>query len=174
MQEPPADPQLRFARHFGLLAVFAGGIAATRYAGFAPRIALAFAGFGALHAVALGLCLRPIPGRRRVVGFVVAAALLSATVASLGLRWGPRALLVIPACAFAGAVGYGILLRCVLRYRLRPAALATTALACSIAAAATSQAIRGHAAAGIFWLAVCWWLAFSLSLYVTDRRPARA
>jgi hypothetical protein len=178
MQGAPVDPQLRNLRHFGLLAAAVVTVAAARYEGLLPRIVCAFAWFGALHATSLALSLRRSVGGWRVLGFIAAASLLSASVASLGMhsvpllagRGAADTLLVIAACAFAGAAGYGILLRWVLRYQLGLAPLAMTALACALAVCAVLEVLRRHAAAGGIWLAVSWWLAFSLSLYVHGRR----
>jgi hypothetical protein len=182
MQGALADPELRYARHFALLAAAAVAVAATRYAGFFPSILLAFGWFGALHAASLTMSLRSIPGRWRIFGFIAAASLMSASVASLGARSAPflagrgaaGEVLVIAACAYAGAAGYGVLLRWVLRYRLDFGPLSMTALACALAACVASPLIRVHPASGTFSLAVSWWLAFSVGLFVTDRRRARS
>jgi hypothetical protein len=178
---PDTAPQLRYGRHFGLLTAAAAGAAAARLAGLWPAVAFAYAGFGALHAASLAASVRRMPGRRRALGFVAASSILSAAVAILGLRAAPlvggrsitRALLVVAACAFLGAVGYGLLLRMVLRYRLALAPLAATALACALAVYAAFEVTRRYPASGSFGLAVSWWLAFSAGLYVTDRRRTR-
>lgn len=178
MQGPGADPELRYARHFGLLAAAAVGVAAMRYAGFWPRTVVAFGWFGALHAASLALSLRSVTGPWRIFGFVAAASLMSASVASLALgsvpllrgRGAAGELLVIAACAFAGAAGYGLLLRYMLGYRLALRALVTTALACALAGCAASLVIHRPAASGTFWLAISWWLAFSGSLAL-ERTP---
>ncbi len=179
MQGALAHPELRYARHFALLAAgSAVGVAATQYAGFWPRIVLAFGWFGALHAASLALSLRSIPGPWRLLGFVAAASLMSASVAGFGLRLAPLLvgrgaageLLLIVTCAFAGAVGYGILLRGVLRYRVALGRLAVIALACALAGCVASPMIRRHAASASFWLAMSWWLAFSAGLAL-ERKP---
>ncbi len=174
------EPQLRSVRHFELLASAALLVAAMKLAGLWPPIAYAFAGIGALHAASLAASLRRLPGRGRALQFVVAASILSSSMAMLGLHAAAAArnvagaLLTIAACAFLGAVGYGLLLRKVLDYRLALAPLAGTAIACGLAVYAVYTLTRGHPASGSYWLALSWWLTFSAGLYVTGRRPARA
>ncbi len=174
-----AEPQLHYARHFALLAAAALAVAAARVADLWPPLAFAFAAFGALHAASLAASLRRPRERGRTLGFVAAGSLLSASMAILGRHAAPllagrgvdSALLVVAVCAFLGALGYGFLLRRVLRYRLALAPLAATALACALAVYAAFEVTRS--ASGSAWPAVSWWLAFSAGLYVTDRPRAR-
>lgn len=178
MHGAPADPQLRCGRHTALLTAAALTVLAARLAGLSPRIAVAFLGFGALHAATLALSLRRATSMGRAVGFIVAAALLSAFLASsafaaiahLAARGAACALLGVAVSAFLGAAGYGTLIRVVLRYRLSVGPLAMTALACALAACAASALARRHPGSGTVYLAVCWWLAFSAGLCVMQRR----
>jgi hypothetical protein len=141
-----------------------------RFSSTHAPIALAFACFGALHAAALGLCLRPRPAGVPALAFVAAAALLSGSLARLGLLTVPlfarngvetAALLVVAMSAFVGALGYGALLRSLLRYCLAPGPLVVIAFACGLAASAALVPMRQYPVGGTAWLAIFWWLAFS-------------
>jgi hypothetical protein len=166
-----------------LVATAALAIAAARsWSAHAP-LALAFACYGALHAAAVALCLRPRPAPGRALAFIAAAALQSGLLARLGSAAVPvlargdfasAALLVVAASAFAGALGYGALLRWILRYPVGAASLATIALACTLAACAALALTRRFPAGGSTWLAILWWLAFSGSLCVVAAGRARS
>jgi hypothetical protein len=177
-QVSDAEPPLRCRRHAGLLAAAILGIIAARCVDVPAPIALAFACYGALHAAALGLCLRPQPGLRQTLVFVAAASLLSGSLARLGLLAAPllaqsgvaaAALLVVAVSAFAGALGYGALLRCLLRYRLAAAPLVMIACACLFAASAALILMRQYPLGGSAWVAILWWLAFSGGLCAAAR-----
>jgi hypothetical protein len=172
MQGPGAEPQLRYRRHAELVATAALGIAAVRSFTAHIPVAFAFACYGALHALAVALCLRPRPPPRRALAFVAAAALQSGLLARLGFVALPllagadidaAALLVVAASAFIGALGYGALLRGLLRYPVGAAPFVTIAFACTLAACAGST-----------WLAILWWLAFSGGLCVVAGRRSRS
>jgi hypothetical protein len=176
------EPQLRYRLHVELVATAALGIAAARSFSAHASVALAFACYGALHAATVALCLRPRPTPRRALAFLAAAALESGLLARLGWVALPllgsdavsAALLVVAASAFAGALGYGVLLRFLLRYPLGLAPLVTMALACTLAACAALALTRRFPAGGSTWLAVLWWLAFSGGLWVVASRHTRA
>jgi hypothetical protein len=166
-----------------LVATAALGIAAARPFSAHVSLALAFACYGALHAATVALCLRPRPTLRRALAFLAAAALQSGFLARLG--WvavpllgrgdaGSAALPVVAASAFAGAFGYGALLRWLMRYRLGVAPLVTIALACTLAACTALALTRRFPAGGSTWLAILWWLAFSGGLCVVASRRTRA
>lgn len=173
------EPRLRHRRHVELVASAALGLAAARsYSSLAP-IAVAFAGYAALHAAAVTICLRPRPALERALAFVATASLLTGILARLGLAVvpllagrgvEPAALLVVAASAFAGALGYGALLRWLLRYHLPRTPLVTIAFACAIAACAALVLIRQYPVGGSAWLAIFWWLAFSGGLCAVDAR----
>ena len=131
---------------------------------------------------AVALCLRPRPAPRRALEFVLSAALLSGSLARLGLAAVPlvagggvdgAALLVVAASAFAGALGYGALLRWLLRYPLGLARLVTIAFGCTFAACAALALARRFPTGGSTWLAILWWLAFSGGLSVVAGRRSR-
>jgi len=176
-------PRLHCRRHAALLAAAILGIALARWLSSPASIALAFAGYAALHGAALGLCLRPRPDRVRVLVFVAAASLLCGSLARLGLTAAPllanngieaAALLVVAVSAFAGALGYGALLRGLLHYRLAPGSLAMIALACAAAASAALVLMRRYPGGGSTWLAILWWLAFSAGLCAASRHARSA
>jgi hypothetical protein len=177
--EPGAGPGLRCRRHAAVLAAAILGIVWARCFSAPAPITLAFACYGALHAAALGLSLRPRPTAVRALGFVAAASLLSGLLARLGLlaapllaRSGvaPAAVLVVAISAFVGALGYGALLRCLLRYPLAPVALVMIALTCVVAVSAGLVLMRQYPWGGRAWLAIFWWLAFSGGLCAAARR----
>jgi hypothetical protein len=180
-QPPDSEPRLHCRRHAGLLAAAILGVAWARSSSAQPPIALAFACYGALHSAALALCLRPRPARGWALAFVAAASLLSGSLARLGLVAVPylagsgvvaAAVLVVAANAFVGALGYGALLRWLLRYRLAPGPLVMIALACVVAASAALVLMRQYPVGGSAWLAILWWLAFSGGLCAAAGRRA--
>jgi len=183
MQGAGAEPQLRYRRHVELIATAALAIAAVRsYSVLAP-VAFAFAVYGALHAAAVALCLRPRPAPRRALAFIAAAALLSGSLARLGSAAiphlagagvGAASALVVAASAFAGALGYGVLLRGLLRYPLAARPLVTIAFVCALAACAALALTRRFPGSGSMWLAILWWLAFSAGLCVAAGRAGRS
>jgi hypothetical protein len=169
-QVPDAEPRLGCRRHAALLAAAILGIALARYSSAPAPIALAFACYGTLHGGAVAICLRPRPGPVRALAFVAGAALLSGSLSRVGLWAAPlvaggglerAALLVVAVTAFVGALAYGALLRCLLRYRLAPGPLLTIAFACALAASGALVLMRQYPQGGSAWLAIFWWLAFS-------------
>jgi hypothetical protein len=182
MQGPGVEPQLRYRRHVELVATAALGIAAVRSFTAHASVPFAFACYGALHAAAVALCLRPRPAPGRAFAFAAAAALQSGCLARLGLAAMPllaasdvdaAASLMIAASAFVGALGYGALLRGLLRYALGVAPLVTIAFACTLAASAALALTRRFPAGGSTWIAIFWWLAFSGGLCVLAARRSR-
>jgi hypothetical protein len=165
-----AELRLRCRRHAALLAAAILGMVAARSSSTHAPIVLAFACYGALHGAALCASFKPRPARLRALAFVAAAALLSGSLARLGLTEAAflagrgieaAALLVVAGSAFAGALGYGALLRYLLRYPLAPGPLVTIAFACMFASCAALVLLRQYPMGGGVWLAVLWWIAFS-------------
>jgi hypothetical protein len=147
-------------------------------------IAVEFACYGALHGGTVAICLEPRPARWRALAFVAAASLLSGSFARAGLPAAQllagrgieaAALFVVAVSAFAGALGYGALLRYWLRYPLAAGRLLMIAFACTFAACAALVPMRQYPTGGTAWLAIFWWLAFSGGLCAAPRRarPAR-
>jgi hypothetical protein len=172
-QLPAAEPRLDCRFHAALLAAAILGTAAARATSAQAPLAVAFAGYGTLHGVCVAWSLRPRPTYSAVLAFLAAACLMSGALARLGLaavpllgRTGMRtaALLVLAAAAFFGALGYGVLLRRLLRGRPTWRALLAIAPACLIAACAGLLLMRWFPVGGSAWLAVLWWLAFSAGL----------
>jgi hypothetical protein len=168
---------LNYARHFGLLALFAVALATVgSRAGLG--IGARFALYGALHAAALVLSIGAgsglAPGRRLL--FVALAAILALANARLGLfglhavsavggSSGPLA--IVAACAGLGALAYGALISAVLENRRSSlvsfdlSSLAATSLGCAAATSASFAVSRALHAANVVWLAIPWWFAFS-------------
>jgi hypothetical protein len=176
------EPRLHCRRHAVILAAVILAVAVARFLSTDAPIALAFACYGALHAAALTICLRTRPDRVRALAFVAAASLLSGSLARLGLLAAPflaqsgverAALLVVAVSAFAGALGYGALLRWLLRYPLAPGPLVMIALACVCAASVALIPMRRYVG-GTAWIAIFWWLAFSGGLCAATGRRARS
>jgi hypothetical protein len=172
-QERNPEPRLNCRRHAALVAAAIVGVVVARVMSLHAPIPWEFACYGGLHAAILALSLRPGPAHLRALACVAGAALLSFLLAGLGLRAVPflagggmqrAALAVIATSAFAGALGYGALVRWITDYRLAPGSLAMIAIACLIAASASLVLIREYPAGGGAWLAVLWWLAFSAGL----------
>jgi hypothetical protein len=188
--------KFNFARHFGLLALFAAGLEISGPLLGGLGIGAQFALFGALHAAALALCIvgteQLSPSRSLL--FVAVAALLALATARLGLL-GYRSLgagtsalcAVLVASASLGAVAYGGLINAVLgnsrgaaiplsAARPRPtfglASLGATSLGCAAAMALSVAVSREWQAAGVLALAVPWWFAFSGGLWCAAHRRA--
>jgi hypothetical protein len=179
-QVPDAEPRLGCGRHAALLAAGILGIVLARRSSLLAPLALTFACYGALHGTALALSLRPRQGRVRSLAFVASAALLSGSLARLGLLAASllagagverAVLLVVAVSAFVGALGYGALLG-LLRYRLAPRPLAIIAVNCAFAASAALVLMRQYPLGGSAWLAILWWLAFSGGLCAAAARRA--
>jgi hypothetical protein len=180
-QVPDAPPRLGCGRHAALLATGIFGIVLARASSIITPLALTFACYGALHGTALALSLRPRQGWVRSLAFLASAALLSGSLARLGLlaasllagAGAKRAvLLVVAVSAFLGALGYGALLRYLLHYRLAPRRLVLIAFACVFAASAALVLMRQYPLGGSAWLAILWWLAFSGGLCAAAGRRA--
>jgi hypothetical protein len=168
-----------YARHFGLLALLGAGLAIAR-----PRAGLGigaqFALYGALHAAALVLSIRPgaacAPARR--ILFVALAAALALCNARLGLfglhaagevvgPLGPLA--VVAACAASGALAYAALISASL-VRIDLSSLAAISLGCAAVTACSFAIARAVLGAGVLWLVIPWWFAFSALLRYTECR----
>jgi hypothetical protein len=168
-----------YARHFGLLALLCAGFAiAPKHAGLG--IGAQFALFGALHAAALVLSIRPaagcVPARRiLIVALAAVLALGNARLGLLGLQaasqvvgpFGPLA--VVAACAALGALAYALLISASME-RIECAALAAISLGCAAATASSFAVARAVHGAGVLWLVIPWWLAFSALLWHAGHR----
>jgi len=182
-QVPATEPRLSCRHHAGFLAAAILGVVVARSSSIHAPIAVEFACYGALHGAAVAICLEPRPARRRALAFVAAAPFLSGSLARAGLLAAPllagrgieaAALFVVAVSAFAGALGYGALLRYLLRYPLAPAPLVMIAFASMFAACAALVPMRQYPTGGTAWLAIFWWLAFSGGLCAAPRRARPA
>ncbi len=184
---------LNYGRHFVLLLALAVGLAAAlRVAAVlapgplaAPEflspagIAIQFAIYGALHALALSSSLTARPSLARQVAFIAAAAAMSLATAWLTLVLvrrmsnlsGPMPILI--ATAALGAWGYAGTIRWVLGLRLGVRSTLWMSLACAAAVAAAYPWVRHHPSAAGLGLAIPWWLAFSVALAAVDTRRGR-
>jgi hypothetical protein len=183
---------LNYARHFGLLALFAVSLA-TVGSPAGLGIDARFALYGALHAAALVMAVGSgsglAPGRRLL--FVALAAILALANARLGLfglhavsavggSIGPLA--IVAACAGLGALAYAALINAILANRraaersgLVPfdhSSLAATSLGCAAVTTASFAVSRALHSAGVLGLAIPWWFAFSALLWYVGRRRA--
>jgi hypothetical protein len=176
---------LNYPRHFVLLAgasaVLALGLAVhPPWSPVADRLVVLFGSSGALHAVAVVLALRKAASWRSRVGFVLAATMLSMVAPMGGL--GLAALLplsmvitVFVALALAsafGAVSYWLLVRGLLAPFLSRGSLLLTIAACEVAMLLTALVPTVAAIPRDPLAPTLWWLGFSTSLYVADRRSS--
>ena len=125
---PRAAEALHYGRHFALLVGLAGLAALLGQASVMPGPVASFALYGAMHAGALALCLRAAQPLRRKLLFISLAALISLSIAFLGvhaapLAAGPRGVSglrsILAATSILGALSYGWLIRALRVHRLR-------------------------------------------------------
>lgn len=176
---------LNYPRHFLLLAgaaaVLVLGLAVhLPWSPVADRLLVLFGSSGALHAVAVVLALRQALAWRSRVGFVLAAMVLAIVAPMSGL--GLAALLplgmmttVFVALALAsafGAVAYWLLVRGMLAPFLSRGSLLVTIAACEGAMLLTALAPTVVAIPRDPLAPTLWWLGFSTSLYIADRRSS--
>jgi hypothetical protein len=168
------QPQaLLFGRHFlvllGLAAVLAAIVTRRPWG-----TQLCFALYGALHALAVAVSLRPPRPLPSTLRFIVIASILSVSSVVLGLL-GSRFLGLLPAlvgppllltlCAAFGAASYCALIKSFWLIDLSLRAIGIIALGC---VAATWISLRSDVlpkSADGLWLALPWWFAFSAGLY---------
>jgi hypothetical protein len=172
---------LYYTRHFSLLACLAAVLAATR--GWSPAIGVVatFGIYGALHASTLAVTLRARPPAGRRLRFVVIAASLSMLSVALGVCASrfiggsmglPQTALPLCLSSGMGAATYASLIRRFFGAQLAPAAIVTVALGCI--AATLAVLVSGiYLQGGGLWVAVSWWFAMSLGLWVHDGRRER-
>jgi hypothetical protein len=175
---------LDYVRHFRLLALAALGLSLAAFTklghgffGSQGGIRLAFALYGALHALALVLSLRT-GGILRRITFVATAAALSAAVTASALTLAPRAphpsiTLILVGAAALGALLYAGAIRAVLRVRLEPRVFLATISVCAAALIPATSLLGEIPRTDGLVLAIPWWVAFSLALFVTDAARAR-
>ena len=171
---------LYYARHFCLLACVAALLAATR--GWNPAIGVVatFGIYGALHASTLAITLRARPPAGRRLRFVVIAASLSMLSVALGLGANrfiggstgmTQTALLLSLSSGIGAATYASLIRRFFEAHLTLSAIVTVVLGCIVATLAVL--VSGlYLKGGGLWVAVSWWFAMSLGLWLHDGRSA--
>jgi hypothetical protein len=172
---------LHYDRHFCLLACLAAVLAATR--GWSPAIGVvaAFGIYGALHASTIAFTLRARAPAGRSMRFVFIAALLSMSSVVLGLCASrfvggsmglPQTALLLCLSSGIGAATYATLIRRFFGAHLTLSAIVTVVLGCI--AATLAVLVSGiYLKGGGLWVAVSWWFAMSLGLWVHDGRRQR-
>jgi hypothetical protein len=171
---------LYYARHFCLLACVAAVLAATRRWNPAIGVVATFGIYGALHASTLAVTLRAQPPAGRRLRFVVIAASLSMLSVALGLCANhfiggstgmAQTALLLSLSSGIGAATYASLIRRFFEAHLTPSAIVTVVLGCIVATLAVL--VSGlYLKGGGLWVAVSWWFAMSLGLWVHDGRSA--
>jgi hypothetical protein len=170
----------KYSRHFSLLSAFAALTCVLSRLSFPASLPVAFALYGALHAVALALSLRSLLSPGRSTLFVAAAAALSALIFHLGI-FGAHLFASLPkgfgsyvALGFAsiiGAMTYGVCVRLFKLCRLTGTALIMISLGCVSASSLALLTLIQFPFLGPWWLAIAWWYAFSGGLWFCHRRP---
>jgi hypothetical protein len=171
--------------HFSLLACFSLVLAALTRLHVATGLSVSLALSGALHASALVFTLRTRQVIwRRCLFIAVAAALSAATLhagilagqlfesalgASLGSAMPYAALGFLAA---PGALAYGLLIRASAMYTVPKTSLAVIAIGCLLATYIAFLTLAHFHFLGRWWLAVCWWYAFSGGLCYFDGSTA--
>lgn len=178
--DPSVDSKaLFYPRHFLLLACFSLLIGVMSRLHLTGNLSVAFALYGALHAVALVLAVRSrqeIWRRCLFIGFAAALCVMTfhfgsvareqsaALPGKVGL-YSPLGL-----SAFIGAASYGALIRLSGIYALTMGQLAAIAAGCVLAAYVSLFTASHSPFLGPWWLAVLWWFTFSGGLWYFDRR----
>jgi hypothetical protein len=194
---------ISYPRHFAILGCVAAlwipfatvldGVDADRLGVLGPTIALCILALvGASHAVSVVAALTaPVSVAKRAV-FVVAAATLCVIVSLIAVAaegrllktWGRAYWELIfdstlPLAAAVGAVTYGLLLKALLVPGLRLRVLWLAAFLCPVATWIAEKSVEhfpvlNQRGWGLNWGIYAWWLAFSTSLILTQRRPMAA
>ena len=170
---------LYYARHFALLVCLAALLAATHRWNPAIGIVATWGIYGVLHASTLVVTLRARPPAGRGLRFIAIASSLSMLSAALGLCAShfvggsgmARTASLLSLSSGIGAATYVSLIRRFFAAHLRRSAIVTIVLGCivaTLAVLASGLYLKG----GGLWLAVSWWFAMSLGLWVHDGRSA--
>jgi len=171
---------LYYARHFGLLVCLAAVLAATHRWNPAIGVVATLGIYGALHASALVVTLRARPRAGRRLRFIAMASSLSMLSAALGVCAShfvggsmgmARTASLLSLSSGIGAATYAGLIRRFFAAHLTPSAIVTIVLGCIVATLAV-LASGIYLQGGALWVAVSWWFAMSLGLWVHDGRSA--
>jgi hypothetical protein len=171
---------LHYARHFGLLVCLAAVLAGTRRWMPAIGVVATLGIYGALHASTLVVTLRARPRAGRGLRFIAIASSLSMLSAALGVGAShfvggsmgmARTASLLSLSSGIGAAAYAGLIRRFFAASLTLSAILTIVLGCIVATLAVL--VSGvYLKGGGLWVAVSWWLAMSLGLWVHDARSA--
>jgi len=162
-----------YRRHFLFLAVAVAFLAGLSQFAIYDNALFASAVNGALHAVALAASLRIAATASRRLLFVAIAAALSimtlyvgiiALVALSILPNSQRLPAVIGIGAMTGAITYGSLVRIFWNRAIRPRGILGLATLCALATVGGYLLKLKFNWPGMWWLAVIWWITFSLCL----------
>jgi hypothetical protein len=169
-----------YARHFVLLTIFSVLLCVTSRLQVSGGLAVSFAAYGALHALALVLALRMRRPLLQLCIFIAMAAALSVMTLRIGLigmqvsgTLLPNVrLYVLGLSAMSGAVTYGILIRVFRIQELSLPEIVVISIGCMFATYVAIFAVKHFQSLDTWPLAVLWWYAFSGSLWYFDRRHA--
>jgi hypothetical protein len=175
--------RLLHVRHWLLLLCFGISLYIATRVRLLSDLSVAFACYGALHALALALALRPRAVIWRSVLFIIIAAALSVMtlrIGLIGMQWmgtlpGNVALYVmLGVSAMISAASYGFLIRLYCIPELPGRAIAVICIACIFATYAGFMVLAHTHSFGRWLLAVFWWYAFSGALWYCGRGPKPA
>jgi hypothetical protein len=170
---------LFYPRHFLLLACFSLLIGVMSQLQLTGNLSVAFALYGALHAVALVLAVRSrqdIWRKCLFIGFAAALCVMTfhfgsvAREQSAALPGKVGLYFPLGLSAFIGAASYGTVIRLSGIYALTMGKLAAIAAGCAFAAYFSLFTAGHFHFLGPWWLAVFWWFTFSGGLWYFDRR----
>ena len=168
-----------YGRQFLLLAGFGVLLAGITRLHLLTDLIVCFAVYGALHAGALVLTLRARQSVWRSCLFILGAAALSVMTLRVGMFVGRLSgtlsvnvaiYAVLGFSAVTGVLAYGILIRVFGIHDLTPRSLAAISVACVLATYVAFFTLTHFHFLGRWWLALCWWWAFSGGLWYCDRR----
>ena len=180
ISNPSVDSKaLFYPRHFLLLACFSLLIGVMGRLHLTGNLSVAFALYGALHAMALVLAVRSrqeIWRKCLFIGFAAALCVMTFHFGSIAREqsaalpgkvglYSPLGL-----SAFIGAASYGTLIRLSGIYALTIGEFAAIAAGCVLAAYVSLFTASHFHFLGPWWFAVLWWFAFSGGLWYFDRR----
>lgn len=189
----PVSIGINFRRHFACLA-FAAAILLISKQGSLPEwlygSRFSSALYGALHATALALALKPARTLTSGLLFVVITAAVSANIPLMGLALAGRLNLAgvapyfIAAYTMGAAIGAAAYWTLVRFFWIRNLAMRSLFQTIGMCVGATQLALaacavashRGRSSATVFGVlpVIFWWVAFSLSMWLFARGPANA
>jgi hypothetical protein len=172
--------QLLYARHFVLLTVFSVVLCVASRLQVSGGLAVHFAAYGALHALALVSALGMRRPPLQLCVFIAMAAALSVMTLRFGLIGIQVSGALLPSVrpyvpglsAMSGAVAYGISIRVFRIGELSLPEIVVISIGCMFATHVGIFTLKHLQSLNSWPLAVLWWYAFSGSLWYFDRRHA--